>query len=94
VARGAIDLVAGEDTEGRAPGELTAVLDAAVGEDAEPIVDLDLSLAPDVSLLDRVDFATLPEDAAGVRDLAAARTVVRAAFDTLELDARVTRRAD
>lgn len=94
VARGAIELVAGDDTEGRAPGELAAVLDAPVGDDAEPIVDLDLTLSPDVSLLDRVDFTTLPVDGTGARDLSAAHAAVRAAFDTLELDARVTRRAD
>lgn len=92
VARGTIDLAAGDDTEGRAPGELAAVLDATVSEDAAPIVDLDLALSPDVSLLDGVDFTTLPADATGVRDLSAARAILRADFDTLELDARVTRR--
>lgn len=90
-ARGTIDLGPGPDEA--APGELATAIDATITEDAPPVVALEVGVHPSVALLDAVDLAALP-DRDGARDLSAAAAAIRAAFATLELDARVARRDD
>lgn len=90
-ARGTIDLATPAEGAEVAPGELIAIIDAPVDDDAPRIVELALALAPDVSLLDGVDFAALP-DGGGALDLGAATDDLRNRFQTLELDAQVARR--